>query len=623
VLDVGGRRVRNLDRRIDGSITGGSLERTIDGASTLTITLHDPQRVLLRSGAFGRSSEVRLDRLYWRLAKVSKTGDDLTLTFEDREVSLLRAKRGPKKPAPRSKVTRAEFALSLVREVKAGGGITFVCPELHVRQKVAGIDSKKAERTDASRATNREKGLSRSVALTVKGAAASTEQKRNAERVLDVADSLDADDRATLALLQACIVESTIRNLNYGDRDSRGILQVRDGTAAGMSINNRDVSECANAFLTRGFYHDPELGGGGAIALARRHPDVSTGRIAQATQGSARPAEYDKWYAEAKQWLKAYTGSDVSDTRELTRKLPYQFRRGGTDGSVEDSWTCLQRLAQEVNWRCFMSAGSLYFVSETTLLRAKPRLVVSEDTPGVLGIDFDVDVGKPLSEVTITARASRWIAAPGAVVQLEDCGPADGRWLVSSIERGLFDATATITLRRPTQPLPEPAPETVTESVATTGSATADALGGLIGKAYAAAERISEKHLPYVWGGGHAHAGTPDRGTGRDPGIGYDCSGAVSAVLANAGMGFTLGGPGWGSAQIASSWGEHGEGQGMTVWSCPDLPQQAGHAFIVFHTPEGDRHWGTGHWGSDWSGPGFKPQMHHTTYFTPRHWPGT
>src|SRR4029078_8775806 len=134
----------------------------------------------------------------------------------------------------------------LVREGKPGGSFTFVCPELHVRQKVAGIDSKKAERTDASRATNREKGLSRSVALTVKGAAASTEQKRNAERVLDVADSLDADDRATLALLQACIVESTIRTLNYGDRDSRGILQVRDGTAAGMSINNRDVSECAN-----------------------------------------------------------------------------------------------------------------------------------------------------------------------------------------------------------------------------------------------------------------------------------------------------------------------------------------------------------------------------------------
>jgi hypothetical protein len=45
------------------------------------------------------------------------------------------------------------------------------------------------------------------------------------------------------------------------------------------------------------------------------------------------------------------------------------------------------------------------------------------------------------------------------------------------------------------------------------------------------ANKIDRKHLPYVWGGGHSRSGVPDRGTGRDPGIGFDCSGAVAAVL--------------------------------------------------------------------------------------------
>jgi hypothetical protein len=45
------------------------------------------------------------------------------------------------------------------------------------------------------------------------------------------------------------------------------------------------------------------------------------------------------------------------------------------------------------------------------------------------------------------------------------------------------------------------------------------------------ADKIDAKRMPYVWGGGHAASGVADRGTGRDPGVGLDCSGAVSAVL--------------------------------------------------------------------------------------------
>ena len=613
VLDVVSRKLRGLDTRIDGSITGGELERTMDGASTLTITVHDPKRALLLSGMFAEKIEVRLDRLLWRLVKVGKHGDELTLTFEDREVALLREQTQPKK-ASRAKVTRAEFALSLVRE--AGTGIPFVCPELHVRQDP--IENKRQQRSDTVRNRNREKGLAAGANLTVKGAAATRSQLKNAERALDVADSLNAGEKATLALVEALIVESEIKNLGWGDRDSRGVLQVRDSTASGMGIDNMDVSQVVNAFLTRGYYHDPQLGGGGAIAIARRHPDASAGRVAQATQGSAFPNEYDKRAEEAQRFLDAYNGAGVTSL-EVVKKLPYQFRRGGESGGRESSWDALQRLAEEVNWRCFVSAGSVYFVSETALMKSKPRLTLSERTVGVSAIDFDVDDGKVRNEASVTCRAARWAAAPGAVVELEECGPADGRWLVHSIRRGLFEADASITLKRPTKPLREPAPETMnvtSKAAASQGMyASADFAGGesnAIDAVYQAAQAMHAKRYPYVWGGGHGAAGTP---SGTYPG--YDCSGSTCAILAAAGLGYELGGRVDVSGTIGRSWGQPGKGRRMTVYA-NDV-----HVFVVFHTSGGDQHFGTGDWGKGWGGAGFNPRMHHLTGFNARHWPGT
>lgn len=624
LLQVAGAKLGKGSRiRVDGRILDGRLERTMDGASTLSLTLDDHDRTLLRSGVFSRQLDVQLDGEWWRLVQVSKQGDTLSLTFEDRAVAYLRLNTKPRKAA-RSKLTRAEFALSIVREVKAGGGIPFYCPDLHAKQPIAHSSSKL---TPATRQATVSQGLSPGAALTVKGATASAAQRANAQRVLDVAASLNAGERATMALMQAVIVESQVQNLNHGDRDSLGILQVRSSTAAGMHIDNRDIEQCCNAFLTRGFW-----GRGGAIAIAAKNPSMTTGMVAQNTQGSGVPTAYDQWRTEAAKWLAAYGGAGDVGSLSATRAVPYQFQRGGTDGTVEDSWTCLQRLATEVGWRCFVVDGRVYFVSETTLMKAGPRATLSEQTLGVDVIDFDVDNGKASSEATITARVARAGFPPGSVIELEQCGPADGRWLVRSTSRGVFDAAATVTLKRVTKPLPEPAADTTTvagsssaglgiggSSFATAGGATSDQAD----RAYQAATAIDAKRFPYVWGGGHAHAGTPDRGTGRDPGIGFDCTGAVGAVLAAAGMGFALGDPVPASGTLAASYGAPGRGELITVYACPDMPGQAGHGFLVFHTASGDRHWGTGHWGKSWDGAGWNPEMHPLGNFTARHWPGT
>ena len=624
LLQTAGAKLGKGSLRVDQRITDGRLTRTMDGASTLELMLDDHDRALLRSGAFSTQLDLNLAGEWWRLVQVQKQGDALNLTFEDRAVAYLRKITKPRK-AKRSKMTRAEFALSIVREVKGGGGIRFVCPDLTVKQPIA---SSRGKLSSSKRQATVSQGISPGAALTVKGAKASSAQRANGQRVLDVASSLGASERATMALMQAVIVESQVQNLNYGDRDSLGILQVRSSTAAGMHIDNRDVEQCCNAFLTRGFW-----GKGGAIDIAAKNPSMTTGMVAQNTQGSGVPTAYDQWKTEAAKWVAAYGGAGIGGGT-VSRIVPYQFQRGGTAGSVEDSWACLQRLASEVNWRCFMSGGAVYFVSDTTLMKAGPRATLSEQTLGVDNIDFDVDNGKAKSDATVTARINVLGFPPGSVVELEDCGPADGRWLVHSVERGVFDAAATVTLKRVTQPLPEPAASTTTvggASSALGGSSFASIDGTAtpeVDRAYAAAQAMDAKIYPYVWGGGHASCGTPDHGKAgaSDPGgsqkvagVGYDCSGSSCAVLGAADLGFHIGGPVDDSGTMAASWGAAGEGRYLTVWA------NANHVWLEFKTANGDQHFGTGEFGisNPAGGPRFQALMHTKAGFSPKHWPGT
>jgi hypothetical protein len=211
-------------------------------------------------------------------------------------------------------------------------------------------------------------------------------------------------------------------------------------------------------------------------------------------------------------------------------------------------------------------------------------------------------------------------------------GPADGDWIVWDVQRGLFQPDTTIKIRRPQQPLAEPA-RAVSKKSRTLSSSSGRSAGfstaagttegrKLVQKAYSAAQKIDQQHYPYVWGGGHGFCGIPSSGIpgGEGGGIGltgYDCSGSTCAVLGAANMGFRITGPVDGSGQIASSWGEPGEGVFLTVWA------NSIHVFMVFHTAAGDQHFGTGLWGKSWDGPGFNTQLHPTAGFTPRHWPGT
>lgn len=125
--------------------------------------------------------------------------------------------------------------------------------------------------------------------------------------------------------------------------------------------------------------------------------------------------------------------------------------------------------------------------------------------------------------------------------------------------------------------------------------------------AYARAQAISAHRWPYVWGGGHDPAFTGP----------YDCSGGASAVLHAAGL---LAQPE--TTTGLQHWGAAGVGEYMTLWVHETADPAESHAFLVFtlpgHEPE---HWGTGDWGSGFTGWGRKPLMHPTAGFSPRHAP--
>jgi hypothetical protein len=64
---------------------------------------------------------------------------------------------------------------------------------------------------------------------------------------------------------------------------------------------------------------------------------------------------------------------------------------------------------------------------------------------------------------------------------------------------------------------------------------------GVLNALTTAATRIEGQNLPYVWGGGHGEAGVASKGERGGSGfngrrIGYDCSGAVAAVLVAGGL---------------------------------------------------------------------------------------
>ena len=555
-----------VDLSVANAFTDGSIERTIEGASNLTLNFHDPSGDLLKSKMLQRHltkrmPQIVLDDLRFHLMSVEKQNDDLVLTFEDRQVALLRRYKTARK-SYRDKVTRAEWVLSLVREVKEER-IRVKIPELHKRQP---ITNSRQRVTRTERQEDRKAGLAPNEKLRGKGPGFLTPyQLHNAERMLDVSIDVRASYKAQLALLCAGIVEPPdFANPTGGDSSSAGILQLLNtwlGGSTSTKGGRRDIELVSRMFLTQGFY-----GQGGAMQIAKAHPTWSPGRIAQNVQGSAHPERYDQYLENAKAILDAYQGGlpRGGGTVERTRvkRFPFTRKKG------ETSWDAIQKAAEEVNWRAFVDRGVFYYISEEDLFRSAVRFRFSEGTDGVERINFTIDRGLKVQEVTVQARASRWAVPPGSVVEIEDTGPADGKWLVHSVLKPSFrDAAVEITLKKPMADKPEPAAETETYTAGREKAAKEAGGDGVYDKVYNEAVSISNKNYQYSWGGGHGTIGVPS-----GPKNGFDCSGYVSACLHAGGL---LDAPL--TSGLLAGWGKPGVGKHFTVYA------NGNHVFIEFY----------------------------------------
>jgi len=616
----------NSKAEITVPVSTCKLERTIEGASSLSPVIHDPLYEFLNSPAIAfhapaqfqepepmnagkggdspqlvgvLDSVVALDNLVWRLAGIEPGAQHLIeATLEEEAVWKLRQNFKPLTMS-RGQATRAQFIVHMFNE----SGVPIVCPEVDRKEP---IESTQEAETLAQKGRKRKPGFSGHAKLTVKQKAADSEQRQNLEIAYDVAASHDSGERACLALICAIIQENVARGPN--------ILQLEASTAAGDGVNPSDVGAVCALFLTKGYGSQ-----GGAIALAKAHPTWTPGEIAVAVQAPASkdPAPYQVWAAEAREMLQSYSGENAEALQPTaTYAKEYTFKRGGPNGEQEDSWTCARRLAEEVNWYLFIDAGVGYLFSGEKLLKARPEMLIAPGADGMILLPTGGYWNTPAYEqnLTVTVQAGVWGAPPGSVVEVEGYGPFDGPWIVKMITReNMRSAVTKVVLCRPKHKKKEPAHELLQRS----GEAPKEGQKGTALDAYEISQALSALKIPYPPGdvGDTGHAAGE---IGKEHPAFLDCSASTCYVLYRAGMFPST--TAEVSGDLAKSWGEPGKGKEMTVWA-NEL-----HVWIEFTIP------GKPHSRMDTvpiSGEENGPRLRTTfpapegTNFTARHWPGT
>jgi hypothetical protein len=644
VLNVVHNSKRDLNVR--EMIQSIEIERTMSGASTVTFTFLDPDRRLLQAPALKYALEISMDNWGYRLYAINKTGPILTLTFEDKAVAFLRQKKHILVTASRNKLTRVQFCQHLISRVKATD-IRVIAPEADIKQRIKTLpNSDKGKLVDS-----REPGINENEELTVKGVKATKAQIKLAERVLAVGAEEQATNKVQIAAMMTIIGESTIKNEKLKFVPGiRGTLVPADSGSYGL-FRQRPASDwppydSSVEVQARAFYKGYKTNIG-AIQVADENPEMMAWEIAaevQRPREDLRQSTYDPWKTEATKWVDAFSGGGAgSDTSFRGR---YTFSTKNDNGKIEDFWTVIVRLMDEVQWAAFAQQGAIFLVREAYLSGTKPVMIVSPDSPGVDDIDLDWNINKKDAKATVRCYAHRWDAPAGSCVKLADMGegPDATRWLVDSISRTYDDPLTTIELRTAEHSLPEPAPEIITVALGDKGpnisGSDVHGMPDAIAAAYRAAQQMDKKQYPYAWGGGHEHAGSPSRHAATSHGgpvvLGYDCSGSTGALLAAAepyvkgSKGFGLpkkGDPVIGSGDFGN-YGVFGEGKYMTWWY-NDV-----HVFVEFKRPDNTEddgaggtqqkveHFGTGRWGKSWSGPGFNDELHPHDGFFPAHIPG-
>ncbi|MGF0246115.1 transglycosylase family protein [Rhodococcus erythropolis] len=140
------------------------------------------------------------------------------------------------------------------------------------------------------------------------------EQISLARTIIGVVDRSGLGDYAAVITLATALQESTLRNLDWGDRDSQGLYQQRPSMGWGTLDQIRDPVLATEAFLGTSA-HSTNAGLKDVIGWE----NMTLTDAAQAVQRSGFPEAYAKWESSAKKIVQSLTGKSAqSSSSSLT-----------------------------------------------------------------------------------------------------------------------------------------------------------------------------------------------------------------------------------------------------------------------------------------------------------------
>lgn len=127
------------------------------------------------------------------------------------------------------------------------------------------------------------------------------ERRANAQIIVSVGRELGVPDYGIVIALATAMQESSLRNINWGDRDSLGLYQQRPSTGWGTAEQIMD-----QAYATRLFFGGPQNPNAGrtrGLLDIAGWQSMALTDAAQRVQISAYPLAYAKWEPSAWAWL--------------------------------------------------------------------------------------------------------------------------------------------------------------------------------------------------------------------------------------------------------------------------------------------------------------------------------
>ena len=338
------------------------LETQILGASFIKVHIIDPELEYLNQGWLqmkeGLLEPIEVEfpegsKWFWILCAIEPSTDvtsaNLELTFESKVVSTMREFWTPPKQSPPGTQTRAQFVRDLLIEAKVPykiGNVNVVQPlaEEEKGESGASVVKQALEEQRAEQATNKSPGVGAGSNVKIKGQAPTKQQQADINTALSVAQKLKAPPLAVEALFCAGIGESDFKRESSNASGHNGIWQ-------SDTIPGNEVERQATYFLKGG----ESFQAGGAIKLANE--GKPPGEIATLVEASGEPASfYEAYRPEAKVIIGAGGGNAAPETGAAESDVQ-QLTRGTSSNPDEDTFECITRLAQQVNWFAFTYAA--------------------------------------------------------------------------------------------------------------------------------------------------------------------------------------------------------------------------------------------------------------------------